>query len=73
VQVEEVGEYVYLGPHEYDVHTVGGLVMAALGRRPEVGDQVVLGDASLRVEELDGLSITRVSVRYPDTKGPGAP
>jgi CBS domain containing-hemolysin-like protein len=69
LQVEEVGEYVYLGPHEYDVHTVGGLVMAALGRRPEVGDQVVLGDASLRIEELDGLSITRVSIRYPGPKG----
>ncbi|MCL7454756.1 MAG: hemolysin family protein [Anaerolineae bacterium] len=64
LQVEELEEYVYLGPHGYDVHTVGGLVMAALGRRPEVGDQVVLGDATLRVEALDGLSITHVSIRY---------
>jgi CBS domain containing-hemolysin-like protein len=65
VQVDEVEEYVHLGPHEYDVHSVGGLVVAALGRRPEVGDQVVLGDATLRVEEIDGLAITRVSIRYP--------
>jgi len=73
LQVEELEEHVDLGPHEYDVHTVGGLVMAALGRRPEVGDQVVLGEASLRIEEVDGLSITRVSIRYPGPKGLGDP
>ncbi|MGC9336405.1 MAG: hemolysin family protein [Anaerolineae bacterium] len=65
LQVEELEEYVDLGPHEYDVHTFGGLVMAALGCRPEIGDQVVLGDTTLSIEALDGLSIIRVSVRYP--------
>ncbi len=64
VQIEEVAEVAPLGPCEHDVHTIGGLVLAELGRRPEVGDTVTLGPVTLRVEEMEGLSITRVSVRY---------
>jgi len=64
VLIEEVAEYAPLPEHDYDVHTIGGLALAELGRRPEVGDQVVLGPVTLRIERMDGLSITRVSVHY---------
>jgi len=65
VLIEEVAEYAPLPAHGYDVHTVGGLILAELGRRPEEGDEVILGEVTLRVESMDGLSITRVSVHYP--------
>jgi CBS domain containing-hemolysin-like protein len=65
VLIEDVAELAPLGPHEYDVHTIGGLVLAELGRRPEVGDEVTFGRVTLRVEGMDGLTITLVSARYP--------
>jgi CBS domain containing-hemolysin-like protein len=69
VQLEDVEAYVSIGPHGHDVFTVGGLVWAELGRRPEVGDQVALGEVILRVEAMAGLTITQVSIFYP--VGPG--
>lgn len=36
-----------------DISTVGGLVMAMLGRVPQVGDEVRLGEIVLRVEKTD--------------------
>ena len=69
VQLEDVEEYVSVGQHEHDVQTVGGLVWAELGRRPQVGDEVVVGGVTLRVEAMDGLSVTQVSLLYPTTRG----
>jgi CBS domain containing-hemolysin-like protein len=65
VQLEDIERYVRIGKPEHDVHTVGGLVWAQLDRRPEVGDQVVLGHVTLRVDAMSGLAITRVSLFFP--------
>jgi CBS domain containing-hemolysin-like protein len=65
VQLEDVEEYVHVGDHGYDVQTVGGLAWAELGRRPLVGDEVSLGKATLRIEAVDGLTVKRVSIRFP--------
>jgi magnesium and cobalt exporter, CNNM family len=51
-------------PHE-DARTLAGLVFNALGRRPEGGDEVAVGDVRLEVEETDGARITRLLVRLP--------
>ncbi len=40
--------------------TLGGLIMAALGRVPEVGDHVEVEGVALRVERMDGMRIDRV-------------
>ncbi|MGD8791422.1 MAG: hemolysin family protein [Anaerolineae bacterium] len=69
VQIEEIEEYVALGRQKYDVHTVGGLILAELGRVPVQGDEVSLGPATFRVEELEGLTIRRVSVRFSPQSG----
>jgi CBS domain containing-hemolysin-like protein len=45
--------------HE-DAETVGGLVMARLGRIPKPGDEVVVAGRTLRVEELDGKRVAAV-------------
>ncbi len=63
-QLHELEEAVSLGEHGHDVHTVGGLVLAELGRRPLVGDEVRVGNVAFRVEAVDGLTIRRVSIRY---------
>ncbi|HSJ58860.1 MAG TPA: hemolysin family protein [Anaerolineae bacterium] len=65
VQIEDIERYVSLARHGYDVQTVGGLVWARLDRRPEVGDQVAVGNVTLRVDEMSGLSVTQVSLLFP--------
>lgn len=46
------------GPYE----TLGGLVMALLGRVPQVGDEVDADGVRLLVEQMDGRRIERVAV-----------
>ncbi len=62
VHLPDVETYVSIGQHEHDVKTVGGLVWAQLGRRPEVGDEVAIGNVTFRVEAMAGLTITQVSL-----------
>ncbi len=69
VQLEDVETYVSVGQHEHDVQTIGGLVWAQLGRRPEVGDKVAIGDVTFRVEAMTGLTITQVSLFFPPGTG----
>ena len=45
-----------------DFDTIGGLVLGALGRPPEVGDEVVLDDHVLRVDEVDGPRVAQVAI-----------
>lgn len=42
------------------VETIGGLVMARLGRIPKTGDEVAVGGRVLRVEQLDGMRVAAV-------------
>jgi CBS domain containing-hemolysin-like protein len=65
VQLDDVERYVVVGQQEHDVQTVGGLVWAELGRRPQVGDKVAFGDVTFQVDAMAGLSITQVSVFFP--------
>jgi CBS domain containing-hemolysin-like protein len=50
-------------PEDGAYETLGGLVMAALGRVPEVGDEVRAGDVVLRVEAMEGRRVERLRVR----------
>ena len=49
-----------------DFETVGGLVLGALGRAPEVGDEVGMDGHVLRVDEIDGPRVARVVVTERD-------
>ena len=75
---DELDEYTGIEvPEGAAYETLGGLVMAELGRMPAVGDEVVVGNAAarvgLRVEAMDGRRIERVRVRpLPDDDAPGA-
>jgi putative hemolysin len=55
---DEIGIELPEGPYE----TVAGFVISRLGRVPLLGDQVVEGDHSLEVVELDGRRVARVRV-----------
>jgi putative hemolysin len=56
VPLEERGDY----------STLAGMVLARLGRVPNVGDSVTVGDRVLEVVDMDGLRIDRVLVRWRD-------
>jgi putative hemolysin len=45
-----------------EVDTLGGLIVAMLGRVPKVGDEVTIGVRRLRVEALDGLRVATLRV-----------
>jgi CBS domain containing-hemolysin-like protein len=43
--------------------TIGGLVMAALGDIPQPDDELVIGNASIKVEEIEGLAVKTVLIK----------
>ncbi len=65
--IGEVNEVVGSGFESEDLDTIGGLVLGQLGRAPEVDDEVRMGDHVLRVEEVDGRRVARVSVKKEPT------
>ena len=46
-----------------DIHTIGGLVLAALGRVPEVGEEVPIGSHCFRVEKMEGRRVAALSLQ----------
>lgn len=48
------------------VHTLGGLVMAGLGRAAQTGDRFTIGNLVLSVDSLEGRRIEYVTVRLTD-------
>ena len=46
------------------IGTIGGLVMADLGRPPLEGDEVSFNGITLTVDVVDGLSIKQVTLRF---------
>jgi CBS domain containing-hemolysin-like protein len=63
IPIGEVNEVVGSEFESEDFDTIGGLVLGQLGRIPEVGDEVRMGDHVLRVEEVDGPRVARVNVK----------
>jgi CBS domain containing-hemolysin-like protein len=49
--------------------TIGGFVFGQIGRKPELGDGVTVGNLSFRVEALDGLRIARLHVEKISREG----
>lgn len=80
---DELDEYTGIEvPEGAAYETLGGLVMAELGRMPAVGDEVTVGHPAgqgrpgrvrLRVEAMDGRRVERIRVRpLPDGGAAGA-
>jgi CBS domain containing-hemolysin-like protein len=65
VRLDEIADYVDLGDEHEDVDTIGGLMISQLNLPPSKGDELTINGITLRVEEVDGLAIERVSLRFP--------
>lgn len=68
--LDELQERVDLGAEEDlpDVETVSGFIMAELGRVPQVGDKFTyLDHIRFTVLAVDGLTVARARVEYPQT------
>jgi putative hemolysin len=62
--IDDFNETVGTALPQDDARTLAGLVFNALGRRPEPGDEISVGDVVLTIEETDGARITRLRVRH---------
>lgn len=69
-QLDDLAAYVPIPQHDYDVATIGGLVLAELGRRPQVGDEIRTGQIIFRVVDVDRLAIRRLSIHFPPDSTP---
>ncbi|MGB3715315.1 MAG: hemolysin family protein [Candidatus Promineifilaceae bacterium] len=64
--VTDVNEYLELElPDTAD--TLSGLVMSELGRQPEVGDEIVVGETVIRVETMADRGVSEVSLQNSTT------
>ncbi|MEW6279863.1 MAG: hemolysin family protein [Candidatus Eremiobacterota bacterium] len=63
VVLEDLAEEFGLTLEHPEVETVGGVVMAELGRVPVVGDRAVFGGLCFEVEEVTGMAVQTVLVR----------
>ncbi len=67
-RLHEVEEFVDLAQNVEVADSISGLVLAHVDLPPGRGDSVELDDVVLRVEEVDGMTVERVSVLYPPEK-----
>jgi putative hemolysin len=71
--IDDFNETVGTALPQRSARTLAGLVFDELGRRPQLGDTVVLDGVTLRIAELDGLRISRLRVTSPAPDVPDAP
>lgn len=63
-RLHELEPYVDLSRFEAVADSVGGLILARVDLPPRRGDSVELDGVTLRIEDLEGLTIERVAVLY---------
>lgn len=66
--IDDLEKIVHLGHGEVwpNVETVGGLIMAELGRLPQVGDKITYHhNINFTVLATDGLALARARIEYP--------
>lgn len=65
ILIDTINDRFRTGFAEEDADTMAGLVLSVLGRPAQVGDEVEINDVHLRVEEIERLRITSLSMRLP--------
>jgi CBS domain containing-hemolysin-like protein len=61
--------YDFRWDHSARAITIGGLVMASLGDIPKLDDQLVIGNASITVEEIEGMAVKTLLMQIFPKKG----
>ena len=64
--LEDVAEVLDLPLEEHEEDTIGGYIFGLLGRRPEVGDQVIIGRYRFSVLKAAGFRVVRVLAKPAD-------
>jgi putative hemolysin len=67
LSIEEFAERTGIELPDGAYETAAGFVIARLGRIPKPGDHVELGETTLRVEDMDGLRVARLSIHRQPT------
>lgn len=60
VLLDDVDEILHIRLEEHEEDTLGGYIFGLLGRRPETGDKVNIGDYAFEVMKVNGFRIVRV-------------
>lgn len=60
VLLDDVTELLNIRLDDHEEDTLGGYIFGVLGRRPEIGDKVDIGDYSFEVLKVNGFRIVRV-------------
>ena len=68
--IEEVNEHLGLDLQDPNYDTIAGYVLGKLGRIPRLHDVVESDGVRLRVEAMDGLRISRLSLKHLEEKKP---
>jgi CBS domain containing-hemolysin-like protein len=68
MRLSEVEERLGIPLDKGEFDTLGGLLFARLGRRPDIGDSIVEQGYRMTVEALDGLRITQVRLQPEEPK-----
>ncbi len=65
--LDDLEDYVPLGTSADlpDVETVGGLIITALGRPPQIGDKLTIRNINFTILSIDGLAVSRVRIDVP--------
>jgi CBS domain containing-hemolysin-like protein len=70
VLLDDVVELLNISLEQHDEDTIGGYIFGILGRRPEIGDKVTIGDYTFEVLKINGFRIVRVkTVLTPEVSG----
>lgn len=64
--LDELNQHYDLALVVPEVDTVGGLVMARLGRIPQAGDEIRVGGVAFQVEAVSGLAVQTILIRLPE-------
>ena len=63
VLFDDVADLLNISLDEHEEDTIGGYIFGLLGRRPEVGDEVNIGEYSFIVLQVTGFRIVRVHAK----------
>jgi CBS domain containing-hemolysin-like protein len=68
--IDEVNQRFETGFRQDEADTMAGLVLTALGRPAQVGDEIEINACKIRVEAIDRLRITSLSLALPAGENP---
>jgi CBS domain containing-hemolysin-like protein len=71
--IEDVNMKLGLNLVDPDYDTIAGYVLGKLGRIPKVNDVIEADNLRLRVEEMDGRRVSKLTLILPENSTPGSP